>query len=209
VTESVFPVLPGQGWSVIKTPSFAVRKQTSVSGRELRLLDQVYPIWTWTLTFEFLRDKNDTRGGLALGAGFDELRSAAGLYLACQGSFGTFLFDDPTDNATANQLIGTGNGSTTDFQLVRTFGAFVEPVYAPHVVSAIYDNGVIVNPVNYTVSTTTGIVTFTSAPANTHVITGNFTYYFRCRFSDDRVDFENFLYQLWTLKQLKFQSVLP
>ena len=59
---AIFPALPGLGWSVTKAPRFATRIQKAVSGRELRVLDQPYPIWTWTLTYALLRDKWDTRG---------------------------------------------------------------------------------------------------------------------------------------------------
>ena len=58
---AIFPAHPGLGWSDSKTPRFATRVQRAVSGRELRVLDQPNPIWTWTLTYSMLRDKNDTR----------------------------------------------------------------------------------------------------------------------------------------------------
>lgn len=61
VMTAIFPSLPGQGWSVTKSPRFATRIQRAVSGRELRALDQPYPLWTWTLTYPLLRDRNDAR----------------------------------------------------------------------------------------------------------------------------------------------------
>jgi hypothetical protein len=84
---AIFPVLPGLGWSVTKSPRFAGRIQHAVSGREVRVLDQPYPIWTWTLTYALLRDKWDARGIGGLGAGYDELRTIAGFFLAQQGPF--------------------------------------------------------------------------------------------------------------------------
>src|SRR5262249_38709038 len=100
---AIFPVLPGQGWSVTKTPRFATRVQRSVSGRRLALLDQPVPIWDFTLTYSFLRDRHDTRGGHGLGFGFDELRTLMGFFLQQQGSFAPFLFDDPTDDNLVGQ----------------------------------------------------------------------------------------------------------
>src|ERR1700689_4762721 len=103
----IFPSLPGLGWSVSKAPRFATRVQRAVSGRELRVLDQPNPIWTWTLTYSMLRDEHDARAA-----------------------------------------IGTGDGGTTVFQLVRTMGAalpgggFAEPITAPNTVSTVYFNGV-------------------------------------------------------------------
>ena len=205
---AIFPALPGLGWSVTKAPRFATRIQKAVSGRELRVLDQPYPIWVWTLAYSMLRDKHDTRGAGGLGAGFDELRTLAGFFLQQQGALQPFLFDDPTDDTVTGQSIGTGNSSTTVFQLVRSFGGFSEPTVAPNTVSAIYFNGVLQSSSGYTVDPATGLVTFTTAPPTGQAITADFTYYFRVRFADDTAEFENFMYQLWQLKQVKLQSVL-
>jgi uncharacterized protein (TIGR02217 family) len=204
----IFPTLPGLGWSVTKAPRFATRIQKAISGRELRILDQPYPIWTWTLTYALLRDKHDTRGPGGLGAGYDELRKLAGFFLQQQGAFQPFLLDDPTDDTVAGLSIGTGNSSTTVFQLVRNFGGFSEAIVAPNVVSAIYFNGVLQSSAGYAVDAATGLVTFTTAPPTGQAITADFTYYFRVRFADDTAEFENFMYQLWQLKQVKLQSVL-
>ena len=50
-------------------------------------------------------------------------------------------------------------------------------------------------------------MTFNTAPGSGLIITADFTYYFRCRFIDDKYDFENFMYRLWQLKKLTFISV--
>ena len=205
---AIFPALPGLGWSVSKAPRFATRTQKAISGRELRVVDQLYPIWTWTLTYQVLRDEHDTRGGNALGSGYDELRTLAGFFLQQQGAFGAFLFDDPSDDSVTAQYFGTGDGSTTAFQLYREFGGFFEPIVAPNVVSAVYFNGVAQSSASYSVDAATGIVTFTSAPSAGIIITADFTYRFLVRFADDTAEFENFMYQLWSLKQVKLQSVL-
>ena len=205
---AIFPVLPGLGWSVTKTPRFAGRIQHAVSGRELRVLDQPYPVWTWTLTYSLLRDKWDTRAAAGPGIGYDELRMIAGFFLAQQGTFQPFLFDDPTDNSITGQVIGTGNSSTAAFQLVRSMGGFAEPITAPNTVTAIDFNGVRQNPAGYAVDPATGVVTFAAPPPDGQIVTADFTYWFRVRFGDDTAEFENFMYQLWQLKQIKLQSVL-
>ncbi len=210
---AIFPTLPGLGWSVSKTPRFATRVQRAVSGRELRVLDQPNPLWSWTLTYSLLRDKNDTRAPSGPGVGYDELRTLMGFFLQQQGAFAPFLFDDPTDDQAAAQPIGTGDGSATIFQLVRTMGAglpgggFAEPIAAPNTLSAVYFNGVLQSPSIYGLDPSTGLVTFTTPPPAGQLVTADFTYYFRVRFADDSADFENFLYQLWALKQVKLQSV--
>jgi uncharacterized protein (TIGR02217 family) len=205
---AIFPVLPGLGWSVTKMPRFAGRIQNAVSGRELRVLDQVNPIWTWTLTYALLRDKWDARTATGPGAGYDELRTLAGFFLRQQGTFQPFLFDDPTDNSIRDQVIGAGDGTAAAFQLVRSMGGFAEPITAPNAVTAVRFNGVRQEPAGYTADPETGVIAFAAPPPAGQVITVDFTYRFRVRFADDSAEFENFMYQLWQLKQIKLQSVL-
>ena len=88
-------------------------------------------------------------------------------------------------------------------------GGCAEPVTAPDTVSAIYFNGVLQSPAGYTVDDENGKVTFTTPPPAGQSITTDFTYRFRVRFADDTAEFENFMYQLWQLKQIKLQSALP
>ena len=201
----IFPALPGLAWSVTKTPTFQTRIQRAVSGRELRALDYPYPLWQFALVYDFLRDNPQ--------AGYDELRTLLGFFMLCQGAFGTFLFQDPSDFQVAGQQIGTGDASRTVFQLQRAMGAmlpgggFLEPITAPNVVSTIYLNGITQAPATYSVDPATGLVTFDTAPGSGLIITADFTYYFRCRFIDDKYDFENFMHHLWQLKKLTFISV--
>ena len=133
--------------------------------------------------------------------------------MLCQGAFGTFLFQDPSDWQVTRQQIGVGDASATIYQLQRAMGTvlpgggFLEPITAPNVVSAIYLDGVTQAPTTYSIEPTTGLVTFGTAPGSGLIITADFTYYFRCRFIDDKYDFENFMYRLWQLKKLTFISV--
>ena len=204
---SIFPSLPGLGWSVVKSPRFATRIQRAVNGRELRALDQPNPIWSWTLTYPLLRDRSDARAPFGSGIGYDELRTLAGFFLQQQGAFQPFLFDDPTDHGVTAQSLGTGDSSATAYQLVRGMGGFAEPITAPNLVSAIYFDGVLQSPTIYSIDTATGLVTFTTPPPAGQAITADFTYYFRVRFSDDTAEFENFMLQLWQARQIKLQSV--
>jgi uncharacterized protein (TIGR02217 family) len=207
--------ISGVAWSVTKAPTMQTRIQRAVSGRELRVLDYPAPLWQFDLTFSFLRDQWDTRGG-GLGAGYDELRTLFALYLACYGAYGTFLFSDPTDNQRSGQYLGTGNSSTAQFQLLASYGPpgaplFTAPVNAVDAITAVYVNGITQNPATYSYAAglnSTGIITFTEPPPNEASITVDFSFYFRCRFVDDSYTFENFMCQLWELKKLSFISVL-
>ena len=201
----IFPALPGLAWSVTKAPIFQTRIQRAVSGRELRALDYPYPLWQFTVVFAFLRDNP--------GAGFDELRTLMGFYLTCQGAYGTFLFQDPSDYQVIGQYLGTGDSSLAIFQLQRAMGiellggGFVEPIVAPNLITAVYFDGITQSPSSYGVDPDTGLLTFATPPSTGLVITADFSYWFRCRFVDDSYDFENFMYRLWQLKKLTFISV--
>jgi uncharacterized protein (TIGR02217 family) len=201
----VFPALPGLAWNVTKAPTFQTRIQRAVSGRELRALDYPYPLWQFTLVFAFLRDNP--------AAGLDELRTLMGFYLACQGAFGTFLFQDPSDYQVFGQYLGTGDSSLAGFQLQRTMGTallgggFTEPIVAPNLITAVYFDGITQSPSGYSIDPGTGLLTFSTPPGTGLVITADFSYWFRCRFVDDSYDFENFMHRLWQLKKLTFISV--
>lgn len=132
MSNSVFPTLPGLTLNVVKQPEFVTTVKRSVSGREYRAAYLQYPLWNLHLTYEFLRSGN--RGA--------DLKTLAGFFLSMRGQWDSFLFTDPEDCAVTDQPIGTGDGATTQFQLVRAFGAggftFVEPVQNVNVLTGIY-----------------------------------------------------------------------
>lgn len=209
----VFPSdIPGLAWSITRAPRFATRTQQSISGRQLRVVDQPYPIWTWTLTYDFLRDGHDIRFGRGLGTNHAlELYELLGFYTRQQGAFNMFLYDDPSDNSVTNQGIGAGDGSNTRFQLVRTLsapsygGLFTEPLTQINSTSTtIYVNGAPV-PFNFQPY---GVVNLASPPAPGALVTATFKYYWPVHFVEDTYEFENWNYQLWLLKKISFESIL-
>ncbi len=197
-----FPALPGQAWSVHKRPTFSTRVASHASGREARTPLYAYPLYEFELTFEGLA--SDSRFP---GVGANSLQSLLGLYLQCQGQFGTFLYTDPTDNAAVGQLVGTGDGRSAVFPFVRTLGAFTEPVGWVLAVQNVYLNGV-AQTGGWTLSAPNSL-TFASAPARDANITADFNFAYVCRFLDDQTDFENFMAGLWQVQSLKFRSVKP
>ena len=197
-----FPALPGLSWSVHKRPSFSTRVASHVSGREVRLPFYAVTLYEFELTIEGM-DSNGAFPGL----GVNSLQSLMGLYIQCQGQFGTFLYTDPTDNAVTGQAIATGDGSTTVFTFVRTLGQATEPASWVTSVSNVYLNGVN-QPSGWTL-TTSNTLTFAIAPGNLVAITASFSYAFNCRFLDDQEDFDNIMNGLWQLQSLKFRSVKP
>lgn len=199
MSTAVLPSLPGLTYDIIRTQVWDTITQSAVSGKETRLALQTYPRWRWELVFNMLRSA----------AAYTEFQQLVGFINARQGMFDSFLYIDSDDNTVISQAIGTGDGTTRTFQLVRAFGTFVEPVLAPNVVSHVYRAGV--DHSDWTISnwgtTTPGLVTFSVAPTLGQAITADFTYYWPCRFEQDATAFNLFMNQYYACKKLSFMSV--
>lgn len=200
VSNEIFPAMPGLKWDVSKVPNFSTAVQRSVGGREVRAAFQPYPIWQWSLAFEFLRETT----------GFTEFQQLAGFYTARQGCFDSFLYEDPTDKTATDQNFGTGDGTTVAFQLRRRLGSggLYEPIYNLNGAPVIKKAGVTQStPADYSVSST-GLVTFTSPPAGAAALTWSGGYYWRVRFADDMADFVNFADKFWRANQISLVQLL-
>lgn len=197
---STFPTLSGIRWDVKKRPRFNTIVQRTASGKEIRSALMSYPLWEFELSYDVLR-------GDAINL---ELQTLMGFFEQMLGSCTAFNYTDPTDYSVTSQAFGTGDGITTQFQLLRTLGGFIEPIQNVNSITGIYDNG---SPVTqgagagkYTINST-GLVTFGTAPASGHALTWTGTYYFLCRFLDDIAEFNNFMYNLWDCQKVGFISI--
>ncbi len=200
MSTSVLPPLVGLGFDVVRTLLWDTVVQQSLSGKETRFARQTYPRWKWDLAYNVLRS----------GANYTELQQLAGFFNLRQGQFDTFLYQDADDNSVTGQPVATGDGTTTGFQLIRSFGGFVEPVLAPNTVSAVYINGVVQTSgfsISAWGSASPGVITFASAPAIGAAVTVDFTYYFPVRMSADSVSFNMFLSGYYKAKKFGFISV--
>jgi hypothetical protein len=199
-TPPSFPTLAGLGWSVHKKPVFSTIVASHVSGREVR--DALYqnPIWQFELTI----DGMDSSTGFYPNLGAQSQQALLGFFLSCQGQYSTFLYTDPTDNSVTGGAIATGDGTTTTFTFSRYMGTFFEPVGWVTSVSSVEVNSSVVS--DWSLSTPNSLV-FSSAPASGAQITATFEYAFQCRFSDDDMDFEQFMQNLWSVESVRFQSV--
>lgn len=220
MTTPVFPALAGQSWSVHKKPMMSTIVASHVSGREVRHQNYQNPVWEFELTFDGL---DSTASGAWGSLGAASLQNLMGFFLSLGGQAGTFIYYDPTDYSVSSQSFGAGDGSTTSFQLVRALGGqFSEAILAPVTTAATlsFPGGATVSataPVisvgsavasSSTYSISNGVVTFASAPASGAALTWSGCFGFLCRFSDDNVDFEQFMWaNLWRVDSIKFRSV--
>jgi hypothetical protein len=130
MSNQVYPVLPGLKFDVKKLPQFASLYQESVTGKDNVIALRAYPIYNFDLQYEAVRDT----------AAYPEFDSLFGFFLARQGRFDSWLFNDPDDNSVTQQLIGVGDGTNTTFQLLRTLGGFTEPVYWVNTLTGVYSS---------------------------------------------------------------------
>lgn len=197
MSSAVFPDLPGIDIKVRKSPIWSTEIQRAVSGKELRAAFFSYPLYRFQVSFEVLRS-----GSLG------ELESLIGFFNLRRGRYDNFLFTDPEDSSVTNQQFGTGDGTTAAFQLIRTYGSHNEPVMNLNGAPTIKVDGVTqATPADYSISST-GMVTFTTPPAASAVLTWSGAYYYRVRFDRDQADFERFLRQLWSAKSIDLYGSL-
>jgi uncharacterized protein (TIGR02217 family) len=211
-----FPSIPGINWTQTRTPrwdSLLVQRAANPFA-EARMLQQSYPQYDWQLSFSYLHSIGYPTNSLA---GFYE--ALLGFFNSQFGGLVSFGYRDQYDNQVTNQPIGTGDGTTTAFQLQRTYGGFTEPVgivdtrgsvtYGPYTRPAALTPVAKVggSPASATFNNDTGVVTYASAPGAATALTATFSYGWRVRFEDDILDFETLYYQIWKLGKLRLLQV--
>lgn len=196
MSNQILTPLVGMKWPFTRGNKFSTTIKTAVSGREYRTQNWSYPKYEWKLDYEVLRETSS----------FVEMRYLMGFVNARGGSFDSFLYADPDDYTVTAQVLGTGDGTTTQFQLVRAWGGYVEPVYNLNGTASIFVNGVLKTiTTDYTISAA-GLVSFVAAPGAALPVTATFSFYWRVRFNKDGFDFSQMMQKLWQLNGLGFIS---
>lgn len=200
MSSLVFPVLSGLTYDVARTPMWHTEIQSALSGKRSTLAYMQYPLIHFEVEFSILRDDLAS----------SDVKAIVGLFNALQGGYDTFLFSDPDFNTATLQSFGTGDGSTTSFQLTAFYQNTGGPGYGEIVQNlngtpAIYKSGALQGS-GYTVGTS-GIVTFTTAPASGVALTWSGGFYYRCAFDEDKLQLTKFMNKWWNIKKLPFTSV--
>lgn len=207
---------PGMTWDIKKTPMFNTKVQTSVNFTELRASFTGSPVYEMSMTFAFLRgnDRYDSADTQTFPVA--EVSSLLGFFASRLGRWDSWLIQDkPNDYLilpTATEIFGVGNNVTTVFNLQRTIGDwFSERVANPADTVRIWVDGVEkFRPTHWTGGDigTKGVITFVTPPGNGLLLTWSGEYYFRARFSEDIMEFNQFMYQLWETQEIKFLASL-
>ena len=179
--DVLFPIEIGQEASV--APTFSTNIVTSASGFEARNAN-------WAQA----RMRFDAGPGVR---GDAELETLLGFFRARRGPAVAFRFRDPYDNSSngmtgvptaADQTIGTGDGSTDSFELVKSYGSgeqrrITRPVAGT--VRVALDGTEILT--GWTLDEK-GMISFDNPPAAGTAITAGFVFDTPVRFAEDRIE---------------------
>lgn len=121
-----------------------------------------------------------------------QLDALIAFFRSRKGRADGFRFKDWSDYKAVAQVIGTGNGTNKIFQLVKTYssGSVTETRTITKPVAStltVYVNAVLQAGAAYTLDSTTGKITFVTAPAGAAVITADFEFDVPVRFDTDRL----------------------
>lgn len=204
MTSFVYPgpsLLPGLTWNRERTYLWATEIQEATSGKESRLRYRQYPRVRFQLKYDLLRDNLTP----------SEAKRLVGLFNALAGAYDTCLFTDPDFNSVTAESFGTGNGSTTAFQLVARYQVSGGPG-TPELIQnfngapSLFDNGSPISGGSYTLGPT-GIVTFGTPPVSGHALTWTGSFYYRVRFQEDELPLTQFMQSWWQSREVALISV--
>ena len=131
----------------------------------------------------------------------DDLAAVVAFFEARNGRLHGFRYKDWSDYKSAlpsqaitatDQQIGTGTGSLQSFQLAKRYASgaqtWVRAITKPVAGTIRVALGMVEQMSGWTVDTTTGVVTFTTAPANGVIIRVGFEFDVPVRFDSDTLD---------------------
>lgn len=214
MSDALFPSnLPGVTWNIARTPSFSTGVYEALSGAERRIRHRENPKERIELGYELLREDSS----------FAELQAVLGFYLERDGPFDSFLFHDPYHGLVTNLQFGIGNGVTRQFQLVRRVGNKAQTVHNPAATAGVGyvwfpvagDDadfwpesvdawpGDVYSPADglWTLLAN-GVVEFAIPPAWGKRLLWTGLYYYRARFADDTIDYNEFMRRLFETKKV-------
>lgn len=181
--DVLYPFALGRNTAV--APEFSTSITVSTSGHERR-----NSLWS------------NARVNFDVGPGIrseNELSQLIGFFRARRGPARGFRICDPFDNSSnqmtgtptmTDQLIGTGDGARSDFQLLKSYGSGdepqIRPITRPRANSVLISvDGALVN--NWTLGEN-GVVAFDQAPNAGAEIRAGFLFDVPVRFAEDRID---------------------
>lgn len=196
MAEGVLPRMPGQTLLSKKAPEWSTGVQKSVSGRRRTTAYYSAPLWSFQISYNAVRKR----------PGLDEYTRLMDFFNRRKGQFGEFLYFDRSDHLVTNHRFGTGDGTTTIFQLSRAIGSWVEPVYGIVNIDALRVSGI---PITAFTVDEIGRVTFDVPPPGGASLVWSGAFFFRCAFDGDSLDSAQPFRMIWEMKNIAFTSIKP
>lgn len=191
MSYNVFPTFAGRGWGIKKRLITRTLIQQADSGAEYRTQRYQYPLYEFDLEIPYLTQSDSD--------------TLIGFYNQQGGPFQPFYFSADNDNSVTAQAFGTGDGTTTQFQLTKANGSYWnEPIAGVQGTPTIYVNGTHTTPSSISPS---GLVTFSSAPASGAALTWTGQYYYLLRFKDDQIETTQTLSQIYEATTLTLRGM--
>lgn len=131
-----------------------------------------------------------------------DLHKLIDFFRARKGRLRGFLVKDLSDYQAIGEPFGVGTGTQRYFQLIKTYGdaenVDIRKIIRPtEGTVTVYRGAVLMSdPADYTVNFSTGVVTFTVAPAAGQVLTWFGDFYIPCRFAEDKLPVDEIFFDM-------------
>jgi uncharacterized protein (TIGR02217 family) len=222
-TPPLFPAaqLGGLTFDVKRTIAYDTLVQTAASGRETVATWKETPTIHFEVVFEYLFDdmrygstSDDTVADPA--DDYTQLEILEGFFRQLRGQFQPFylrladLTQNSADSVLMGQNIGTGDGVTTNFQMVRSIGPTYEIVQNVDAAATItiYVNGAPLSSSGGWAISSQGVLVLSTPPAVGALILADFSWLYLCRMDDDSLDLDQMMYLLYECQSFKFRTVI-
>ena len=188
--EVRFP--PDISYGAVGGPGWSTSIVTTVSGHERRNANWSQARGRWNVAHGLKRR--------------EQVAELIAFFRARMGRAYGFRFKDWTDYQALAQTLGTGDGSTKAFQLVKRYasgGEVATRTIAKPVAGTVklYRDGVQATS-GWSVNSSTGLVTFSTAPAIGVIVTADFEFDVPARFDTDQMELTIETYELGSWGQI-------
>lgn len=195
MSTAVFPKLAGLSAERSISATFSTRVHRAVSGRRAAMSERIFPVWRFSLKYNFLRARPTAA----------ELQTLRGFFLARGGALDPFYFRDETHNAVVAQSVGLGAPGRRTFPLVYSAGGAVDRIGAVDTTGAAPVALVNGSPVSATFGRDTLTLAADASTGATVAWTGSFFYH--VAFADDTLDLKRFMFQLFSADGVSLETV--
>lgn len=145
-----------------------------------------------------------------------EMDTIRAFFYNARGKARGFRFKDWSDFSMTNMQIGTGDGATAAFSIIKKYGTgsyqYTRRIFKPVAATVqVYVNGVLKTlTTHYTLNSATGIITFTAGnePPNTHPVTVTCEFDVPVRFDTDEMKVSADVYDTQNWKGISLIEIL-